>query len=114
MFILIIFVFLSKYSISAGELSAQNKMKLEKVFACLSDITAKAQLLEDEVKSSLETHTESLGILHNDYTPIDMSRALQVGLKECGGAICNDDYHFATLYTTRVYTTLTGKNCLFF
>lgn len=76
-------------SISAGELSSQNKLKLDKVFLCLSDITQKAEQLKTEVTSSLETHTARLETLNGDYTPISMSRALQGGLKECGGGWIN-------------------------
>jgi len=79
-------------SISAGELSAQNKLKLDKVFMCLSDITEKAQLLESDVKSSLLEHTQELEALQEDYTPMTMSRALQGGLKECGGKCTGLDY----------------------
>lgn len=78
-------------STSAGELSAQNKLKLDKVFVCLSDITQKAQLLERDVSTSLQEHTEELETLQGDYTPIAMSRALQGGLKECGGELIRLD-----------------------
>jgi hypothetical protein len=72
-------------SISAGELSSQNKVKLDKIFVSISDMAQKAQSLESDVKSSLQKHTVALDELHGDYTPIAMTRALQVGLKECGG-----------------------------
>ena len=70
---------------SAGELSSQNKIKLDAIFVSLSEITAKARGLEADVKGTLGEHAEALESLNGDYTPINMTRALQTGLKECGG-----------------------------
>ena len=50
----------------------------------LSDVTSKAHQLEADVKGSLGEHAGALESLQGDYTPINMTRALQLGLKEFG------------------------------
>ena len=84
--------------IASGELSAQNKLKLDKVFMSLSDANQKIRLLETEVKASLNNHEKSLEDIKGDYTPIGMSRALQTGLKESGSELLSEYLYYIMMF----------------